>query len=591
MPMTDPRTVSLARQDGFALTTSLIIVLIVGALIAGTAFTTQFETRVALNDAAASQAQYVAQAGLQKYKAVLFQAFRYNESFGGGSGFQCENSLSNGIDIFRTGAIAAWDNNRITFAREEVLNVDGVPIGSYRVQLLRDPNNHSRITVVSDGETAAMNDWRSAQARATSTFVIRNSSGTEQAIFAGTGHGMKFFNGNTEVYGGIHIVGDESEPNSVVIDTRGNSRVLNGYTSAQAGSTNNFLVLAAQSADNLCASVRVQYGRVVVDGNANFGATSNPLLTVAVGDSADDLIAANTDCDDNKMNICASSVGIFDLWESAPEFPLLDEVPGTELCLTSTWRQCIRQEANLDGMTLAIPAEGASTVALVGSLSSIGASLPATCQAQLNAAASRADSALILDNSEVDCRVTVGGRTYGFRYRNGSFEMFGNLNIRGLTFQFERDVTFTAVSRGPGGTLQQYAGLSLESVGSDGGDFIAKGDFVTASARKFPENVLTVVAERDVKLLGKNGNARTLPAYAGGEFMMGSNTRLFGQAIADTFCTVSSNADANVQCSDKGGSPAQVFYVPTGGNRAHSFNAISPIGGIPTFRVEAYELR
>lgn len=582
---------SVSSQSGFALTTSLIIVLVVGALIAGTVFTTQIETNVALNDAAAAQAQYVAQAGLQKYKAVLFQAFRYNESLSSGGGFQCENSLSNGIDLYRDGAIAEWTNNRINLAEESVLNVDGQVIGTYEVVFLRDPGNDSRITVVSTGRTAANQNWRQAQARAASTFIIRNSAGTEQAIFVGTGHGMKFFNGNTEVYGGVHIVGNESSPDTVVIDTRGNSRILNGYTSNDTGSTSSFLATEAQSADNLCASVRVQYGRVVVDGNANFGATNNPLLTVAVGDSPDDLIAANTDCSDKKMNICADSVGIFDLWDSAPEFPELDKSPGTELCPTQTWRQCIRQEANDDGMILAIPAQGASTVALTGALAAQGATLPAACQNALNAAAARSDNALIFGSSEINCTVTVGGRPYGFHYRPGSFETYGNLNIRGLTFQFEQNVSYTAVSRSPSGTLQQFGSLSLESVGSDGGDFIALADFVTASSSKFPENVLAVVAERDVKLLGKNGNARTLPAYAGGEFLMGSGTRLFGQAIADTFCTVSSNAKPDANCSDKGGSPAQVFYVPTGSNRPNSFNAISPMGGIPTFRVEAYELR
>src|SRR5690606_4235505 len=119
---------------------------------------------------------------------------------------------------------------------------------------------------------------------------------------------------------------------------------------------------------------------------------------------------------------------------------------------------------------------------------------------------------------------------------------------------------------------------------------IARADFVTASADKFPDNVLTVVAERHVKLLG-NGPAFTLPAYAGGQFMTSSGSRLFGQAIADTFCTVVPNAAATAACSDKGGSPAKIFFVPTGHNRANSFNAISPMGGLPTFRVEAYELR
>src|SRR5690606_34508517 len=169
--------------------------------------------------------------------------------------------------------------------------------------------------------------WRQARARATSTYIIRNSAGTEQAIFAGTGHGMKFFNGNTEVFGGVHIVGDKNNANSVVIDTRGNSRILNGYTQDQAGNTSSFLVKEAQSADNLCASVRVQYGRVVVDGNSQFGARENPLLVVAVGDEPADLDAKNTGCDAGKLNVCAHSIGMFDLWDSAPVFPMLDEPP------------------------------------------------------------------------------------------------------------------------------------------------------------------------------------------------------------------------------------------------------------------------
>lgn len=578
------------RQQGFALTTSLIIVAIVGALIVGTVLTTQFETNVALNDAAAAQAQYLAQAGLQKYKAVLFQAFRYNEVGGGGVGFQCENSLSQGIDIFRNGVISYWDNDRINLGTEPVLDADDNAIGTYTVFLLRDPGNDSRITVVSEGSNAAAQTWRQAKARATSTFIIRNSAGTEQAIFAGTGHGMKFFNGNTEVYGGVHVVGDVNDSDSVVIDTRGNSRILNGYTSSQTGSTSSFLVDDAQAADNLCASVRVQYGRVIVDGNANFGATDNPLLTVAVGDEVEDLDAANTDCDSKKLNVCAHSVGIFDLWESAPEFPLLNESPGTALCPTETWRTCIHQEADADGMRLTLPSEGAGTVQLTGYLADQGATLPALCQTALNAAAARSDNALVLNTGVLDCKVVVAGQTYGFYYDNGSLSTYGNLNMRGLTLQFEKNVTYTASSRSSTGTTQDFSAISVESFGADGGDFIARGNFVTASADRFPDNVISVVAERDVKLLG-NGAAFTLPAYAGGEFMTSSGSRLFGQAIADTFCTVVPNAAATAQCSDKGGSPAKIFFVPTGHNRPNSFNAISPMGGLPTFRVEAYELR
>ena len=590
------QTQSMAGQQGFALTTSLIILAIVGALIAGAVFTTMFETNVALNDAAAAQAQYVAQAGLQKYKAVLFQAFRYNEAIRDDATYKCQTSLSFGIDLNRDGIFQegeAWDNNRLVLNPEPVLDVNGNVIGTYTVTLLMDPNNDSRITVVSEGETAPGQNWRQAKARAVSTFIIRNSAGTEQAIFAGTGHGMKFFNGNTEVYGGVHIVGDKNNANTPVIDTRGNSRILNGYTKNDAGDTSSFLINELEAADNLCASVRVQYGRVIVDGDSQFGSRDNPLLTVAVGDEPDDLEAKNTGCDSQKLNVCAHSIGLFDLWESAPVFPLLDEPPGTELCPTpKTWRTCIHEEADQDGMRLTLTGPGASTVQLTGALAALGVTLPSGCQTALNAAAASSTNTLVLSNNTVDCRVEVevAGPKYGFYYNNGIFEVYGNLNIRGLNLEFTRNTTFVAQSRSSTGSVQDYAALSLEKYGSEGGTFIAKADFVASPAKKFPDNVLTLVAEGDVKLLG-GSNAYTLPVYAGDAFMSASGSRLFGQAIADTFCTVQPSGQSKLECKDKGGSPAKIFYVPTGHNRPDSFNAVSPQGGIPTFRVEAYELR
>src|SRR5690606_8280279 len=139
--------------------------------------------------------------------------------------------------------------------------------------------------------------------------------------------------------------------------------------------------------------------------------------------------------------------------------------------------------------------------------------LPSGCQTALNSAAA-GNNTLVLGSNTVDCRVTVGGRTYGFYYNNGSLQTYGNINLRGLNLEFAKDVTFDAESRESDGTVNNYGALSLEAYGSDGGTFIAKANFVSASAQKFPENVLTLVAERDVKLLG-GGSAYTLPAYAG----------------------------------------------------------------------------
>ncbi|HET9027722.1 MAG TPA: hypothetical protein VFN07_09385 [Trueperaceae bacterium] len=580
-------------QAGIALITSLAILTIVGALILGAILTTGIELNVTRNDMTAAQAQYAAQAGLQKYKAALFQAFRWEESGGGSSVAACENSLSSGINLTRvTGGTIAWSGNRIVLPRETVTDTDGNAIGSYVVTFLQDPTNDSRISIQSIGTTVDGSAVRRATARATATFIVRDSSAIEQAVFAGTGHGMKFFNGNTIVYGGIHVVGDETSPDSVVIDAKGDAAVRNNYTIDETSGTSGFLAAGAQASDNLCASVRVQYGRVNVGGSASFGSASHPLLTVAVGDNPNDInISESTNCAKDGKGVCAESFGIFDLSEDPPTFPMLDEAPATEFCTDPlTWRTCIRNEANLDGMTLV--ASG-SSVSLAGPLATAGATLPAACSSALNAAAAVSTRRIQFGNSNLDCTVEVAGTRYGFRYSHpsGLFEVFGNVNLRGLSMQFANDVKYRAVSRGDGGAVETFAGLSLESVSGAGGQFIAQGSFVPDGvAGKFPDVVMTVIAESDVKLV-KNKGMYALPVYSGRDFMASSGSKLFGQVIADRFCTVQASGSADLACSDKGGSPAEIFFVPTGANRPKSFRAIAPSNGLPTFRVEAYELR
>lgn len=577
-------------QDGIALVTSLAILTVVSALILGAILTTQVELNLTRNDVTSAQAQYAAQAGLQKYKAALFQAFRWEESRGGSATAACENSLSAGINFSRVvGGSIAWVNNRIVLPAETVTDVDGAVIGNYVVTLLRDPSNDSRITVQSVGTTVDSDATRRATSKANATFIVRDSSAIEQAVFAGTGHGMKFFNGNTNVFGGIHIVGDVSSPNSLVIDAKGTAAVRNSYTAADSGAPY-FLSTAAHASDNLCASVRVQYGTVQVGGNSSFGSQNKPLLTVAIGDSPSDInVSEDTNCKGGK-GVCAESMGTFDLWENPPVFPLLDEQPATEFCSApSTWRQCIRQEADEYGMTLV---SNGSQVSLAGPLANAGLALLPECVAALNSAAKSTDGRLVLNSTTLDCTVLYAGARYGFEYNaaSNSFDLHGNVNLRGLSIVFAKDIKYSAASRASDGTVQSFAGLSLEVAGGKGGAFIAQGEVVpNAAAGKFPEVVMTVIAERDAKLL-KGGNY-ALPVYAGGDFMAASGSKLFGQVIADRFCTVPPNGKVDMSCSDKGGSPADIFFVPTGSSRPKSFRAIAPSNGLPTFRVEAYELR
>lgn len=601
---------TMRSERGVALITSLAILAVVSALVLGSILTTQVELAVSRNDATSAQAQYVAQAGLQTYKAALFQTFRLIESGGGGSGSNtaaCANSLSGGIDFLRGGAgtTHTWVNNRIVLPQGQVTDAVGNAIGTYNVTLLRDPTNENRITVQSVGRTVAGGQGRQATATARGTFLIRNSSTLEQAIFAGSGSGMRFINGNSRIFGGVHVVGDPAHLDRLVFDAKGNSGIFNSYD--MTSHNLDFLAAAARRSDNLCAAVRVQFGRIEVGSSVSLGTPANPLLSVAVGRGLSDIVSSGTlECRANRGVCTEAPVGPFDIADP-PSFPRLDQQPATEFCPTGRWRDCIRREAELHGLTLELSGTTVTT------RSPSGAALPLDCTRFLNEAAARSDRTLIFGNRTIDC-VTQdsNGRQVGFIYTAtdpARFEVFGNINLRGLNVQFDRAVHYTATSLSATGALQQFANFSLEALPRPpaelrrptdnpfmGGNFRTRASFTTNATQRFPNNVLSIVAERDVDLVGGNNTFITAPIYAGGTFGLRANSVLFGQVIANVFCTTSGSGSTDdignawVDCGNAG-KPADIVFVPTGENRARSFRAIAPTSGIPTFTTLSHELR
>lgn len=140
------------------------------------------------------------------------------------------------------------------------------------------------------------------------------------------------------------------------------------------------------------------------------------------------------------------------------------------------------------------------------------------------------------------------------------------------------------------GAVQQFANFSVEAHNGVGGNFRTEESFTTNARDKFPNNVLSIVAERDVDLRGGNGTFITAPIYAGETFRLTSHSVLFGQVIANVFCTTDPGRGGGGACATAG-SPAEIVFVPTGENRARSFRAIAPTGGLPTFTALGYELR
>jgi len=153
-------------------------------------------------------------------------------------------------------------------------------------------------------------------------------------------------------------------------------------------------------------------------------------------------------------------------------------------------------------------------------------------------------------------------------------------------------VRYTATSRSATGAVQQFANFSVEALGGSGGNFRTEASFTTNTTQKFPNNVLSIVAEREADLRGGNNTFITAPVYAGETFRLTSNSVLFGQVIANVFCTTNPGGgkkDAG-ECATAG-SPAEIVFVPTGENRAQSFRAIAPTSGLPTFTTLSHELR
>ena len=588
-------------QSGVALIATLAIVVIVATLVLGSALTTQLELTVTRNDVTATQAQYLAQAGLQTAKAFLFQSYREVVMEGGGTD-PCASGFGPGIPFFRNGVEFSFPVEISEFVYAE----SGQLIGQFTA-VVPEPVANSVYTVQSTGRTLTTEGGtETARSAAFATFVLSTGSGLEQAIFAGAGSGMQMINGNAEIYGGIYIEGDRDEflangTERVVVDLNGTFRLYNGYSAAdlRQGSYNPTDFLTESDVANLCASLRVAYGAVAVGGSVELGKPDNKIYTVAVGSGPSapnvtyngEAISGDVDgtCRRNRGVCSIDGVAGFDL-QDAPRFPRLYEPPANEdLCPgAATWRDCIRSEAGADGITLI--ADPLQTDVQVPA----GLEGNTSCLDALNGAFSAADLTLRLDATEVDCTyVDDDGATVGFRYTPGSpneFATFGNVNIRGLNLRFERDTRYTS------GGLDTNSSVSVESIppgtattaAGAGGNIHVNSSFTPQGASKFPDEVIALVAERMLTINGGNQTTVTAPVYAGELFRIRANSVLAGQVIANEFCSMGS---PNSTDCNNAGAPPKIIYSSSSGNRPNSYSAVATPGGTPTFRLLGYEQR
>ncbi|MBW6395368.1 competence protein ComZ [Thermus sp. PS18] len=555
------------RAKGVALVATLALMLIIALLVFGTFFRSQIELWVTRNDTTSVQAFYAAEAGLQKYKAVLFQQYVWREqqiNRGGGPG--CYTSLVTGIDLYRNGNLLTFQNNQIILAQNEnVVDANGNPVGQYTVTLIRDAQDGQLFTLVSNGTSSG------AKATVQATFRLSNTGYLEQAIFAGSGQANKWLNGGATIRGGIYIVGDPSNPDQYVIESNGNFSLFNSYNLNNYPGIASRVESAYQQVGDLCASVRVQYGKISVGGSTQIGEPSNKVKGVFVGRGSQDITGQNVNVCQNNKGVCTEAMGPFDL-SNPPPFPTLDTKLDSDTCSSyPTWRACLQDKA-----TLRIQRLGNQVYVLQPP----NTTLDSSCSAALRS------GILNLNTSNVDCTFTrLDGTRGGFRYTysggQGVLELYGDVTLEGVDVIFNQPTAYRAIS----GDAKK-ATLVVLSESGQGGNIDINGNLLPDSSHGlFPNHVLGLIAEKDVYQRG-NKTYVMAPVYAGGTFRIEKDGVLFGSVISNQFCTTSAGNRNNCNA----GQTAEVVYIRIPyQNRPVLLPSLK--GGKPTFQVLSYERR
>jgi hypothetical protein len=564
----------MRSAKGIALVATLSLLVLIAILVFGTFFTTQLELWITRNDTTSVQAFYAAEAGVQKYKAALFQQYVWQERNGSvpqtGGSTVCYSVFLEGIDWNRNGTLDSDErfvSNTMTLATDEpVVDAQGRPVGRYSVELVRT-NNPRIYTLISRGESGG------ARARVQATVLLETPSPLNVAIFAGSGQANRWLNGGATIRGGIYIVGDPNNPDQEVISSNGNFSLLNWYdlrNTRDYGNLGNYVSEANRSATDLCASLRVQYGKISVGGSTQIGEPDNKVKGVFVGRGLQDITGNAVDVCTRTRGVCTEAIGGFDL-SDPPAFPTLDGPGGCGA--GRSWRTCLREEA---ANSLRI-VRGSPLPSSWPPLA-IPPAPPPSCLTAFSGTTVR------LDGQTVDCSYTLpSGAKGGFKYTPGNpatLEVYGTVVLEGFDLVLNRNTQYVART----GSAQN-ASLAVLAYGGQGGNLDIYGNLLPNPTQGlFPEHVLGLVAEKDVYQRGRYVMA---PVYAGGTFRIVQQNVLVGSVVSNEFCTTS----AGNQTSCAAGQSAEVVYVNTGANRPRPLQLLDRTAGRYAFLVLSYERR
>lgn len=341
------------RDAGFALIVTLLITAAIAIVVLGTSFTALIDRQTSGQQESSSAAYYIAQAGLNKYKTLIFRqlARQYAETEQG----WCESPLSVGIT----------DPDGVVILQPgQTSPPEAIGMGTYEVTY---DLNGLFIILTSVGRVGG--DRSVLQLVTTSG--DGPASAWDNALLASGATGTQKNNGNVSVYGSIHIVGDYEAYDSD-LSVSGTVGIFNTYFGD--GTANSdirdevSLVLGDAEDIDLCARVKIKTGSMYLQGGSvNIGSAADPIYSIHMQDgnvygakkqNATDRDIIHDHHDDNRINLIHPEgeglISPYEAWD-IPFPELADDYPAdVQDALTLSLDTCpglpIATEVDEDGL-------------------------------------------------------------------------------------------------------------------------------------------------------------------------------------------------------------------------------------------------
>ncbi|MBU4361176.1 pilus assembly PilX N-terminal domain-containing protein [bacterium] len=267
----DKKIISLLlNQKGMALLTTLIFVFILVTFAVALLTMTSNDTKLSALQRDSTKAFYIAEAGIERTLYNLKEDFKISKDWDN----KDKPSDPNYREIHEYPLTYEDENGfrKINYAKSnppvyEVSFGDG----TYTVALkIIDSNN---VTIKSKGKYD--NSIRYVQVDAT----VGSLSIWDNAIFAGTGASGRVINGNVDIRGSVHILGEELDPDDPAVEAieiGGTAGIGNNYIGMHTDIRSRIIsppttVFNGETVETLKAKLRVKRGKVNLSGTATVG--------------------------------------------------------------------------------------------------------------------------------------------------------------------------------------------------------------------------------------------------------------------------------------------------------------------------------